>query len=236
MVAMTGELGPAAGQRRRPVGDRRTARHRHRRRRPVARCAHDIHGHPPIGVVPRARPGAGRGGRDDRRRPDPEPRHARRQRRQRVTGGRHPARSCWRPMPSSSWARHGVSARSRPTRSGPAYRQTALAHDELVLRIRIPLAAGPRDPVPQGGHAPGPVDQQGRDGDGLALARVGPLPRGPGAPPPVVDPSRRGATSASPSGPSRRPRSVPRPPRPRSRAGRRRRKRPTRRRRRWPAS
>ena len=34
-----------------------------------------------------------------------------------------------------------MSARYRPSSSGPAIEPTALAHDELVLRIRIPLAA-----------------------------------------------------------------------------------------------
>ena len=44
----------------------------------------------------------------------------------------------------------------------PAYRQTALAPDELLLRIRIPLAGRSRAALPQGRDAPGPVDQQGR--------------------------------------------------------------------------
>ena len=44
----------------------------------------------------------------------------------------------------------------------PAYRQTALAPDELLLRIRIPLRAGREAALPQDRDAPGPVDQQGR--------------------------------------------------------------------------
>ena len=60
---------------------------RHRPRRPD-----DVHGHPPLGALPRAPARARRGGRDDRRGADPEPRHARRQHRQRVAGRRHAAR------------------------------------------------------------------------------------------------------------------------------------------------
>ena len=91
LVALTGELGRAAGQRARPVGHRWPARHRHRRRHAQPRRPDDVPRDPPLGAVPRARPGPGRGGRDDRCGPDPATRHARRQHRQRLAGGRHAA-------------------------------------------------------------------------------------------------------------------------------------------------
>ncbi len=73
------------------------------------------------------------------------------------------------------------------------YRATALAHDELILRIRIPLTARPRDALSQGRHAPRSVDQQGRDGRRVARRRdvdEGPCrPRVRGGHP---DPCRRG--------------------------------------------
>ena len=81
-----------------------------------------------------------------------------------------------------------------------------------------PARRGPRDPLPQGRHAPRPVDQQGRAGRRVAGRRG------------------RGATSVSPSGPWRPPRSARTERRPPSRAGRRRPRPPTGRPRRWPAS
>ena len=132
----------------------------------------DVHRDPPLAALPRARPGPGRGGRDDRCRPDPEPRHARRQHRQRLAGRRHAAGPARRRCRRSSSARRGASARSPAADFWTGYRQTALAHDELVVRIRIPLGAGPRDALPQGRHAPRPVDQQGRDGGRVAAART----------------------------------------------------------------
>ena len=59
--------------------------------RSVARGADDLHGHPAVGALSRAPPCPGRGGGDDRRGPDPEPRDARRQHRQRLAGRRHAA-------------------------------------------------------------------------------------------------------------------------------------------------
>jgi xanthine dehydrogenase iron-sulfur cluster and FAD-binding subunit A len=50
------------------------------------------------------------------------------------------------------------------------YRRTALATDELVVRVRLPI--GPRDALPQGRHASGAVDQQGRAGGRLAGYRA----------------------------------------------------------------
>ncbi len=70
-----------------------------------------------------------------------------------------------------------------------AYRQTALAHDELVLRIRIPLAADREIRFRKVGT------RRAQSISKVVMAMAwrspgsGPLPRGPGAPPPVVDPS-----------------------------------------------
>ena len=44
----------------------------------------------------------------------------------------------------------------------PAYRKTALDPDELLLRVRIPLAGGREVALPEGRDAAGPGDQQGR--------------------------------------------------------------------------
>ena len=81
-------------------------------------------------------------------------------------------RSCSRAMPRSSSA---VRARSEPIAANAfftGYRKTALAEDELILRIRIPAAARPRTPVPQGRDAPRAGDFEGRDERGLAGARA----------------------------------------------------------------
>ena len=43
-----------------------------------------------------------------------------------------------------------------------AYRQTALAPDELLVRIRVPLAAGRETRFRKVGNAPRAIDQQGR--------------------------------------------------------------------------
>ena len=51
------------------------------------------------------------------------------------------------------------------------YRQTALAPDELVVRIRVPLAAGRETRFRKVGNAPRAVDQQGRAGAQLARRR-----------------------------------------------------------------
>ena len=58
---------------------------------PRARRPHDLHGDPALADLSGAPPGPRRGGGDDRRRADPEPRHDRGQRDQRLTGGRHAA-------------------------------------------------------------------------------------------------------------------------------------------------
>ncbi len=52
-----------------------------------------------------------------------------------------------------------------------AYRQTALAADELLLRIRLPAPAGTRHALSQSGDATGAIDQQGRDGGRVARRR-----------------------------------------------------------------
>ena len=75
----------------------------------------------------------------------------------------------------------GASARSRPRRllarvpHRPRWRPTSWS-----LRIRIPLPARPRRPVPQGRHAAGTGDQQGRAGARVARGRPAALARRPG--------------------------------------------------------
>ena len=49
------------------------------------------------------------------------------------------------------------------------YRTTARRPDELVVRIRVPLAVGSRGQVPQDRHAAGAGDQQSGHGARLAL-------------------------------------------------------------------
>ena len=59
----------------------------------------------------------------------------------------------------------------------PAYRRTAPGTDELLLRVRIPIADG-RRPLPQGGYAPGAGDLEGRDRRSRGVA-IGGLARRP---------------------------------------------------------
>ena len=101
-----------------------------------------LHRDPPLGAVPRAPPRARRGGRHDRGRPDPEPRHARRQHRQRVAGGRHAARPA-RPRRGVR-RRRGAGRTNHPRRRvlGRATGGPRCAPDELILRIVIPVAGG----------------------------------------------------------------------------------------------
>ncbi len=126
-------------------------------------------------------PVAGRGGRDDRCGPDPEPRDARREHRECLARRRHAA------GPPRRRRRRSSSVRARGERTvaandfWPAYRTTALAPDELLLRIRVPLLGRSRDALPQGRDAARPVDQQGRHGPRLAR-RVGRRAAGPSAP------------------------------------------------------
>ena len=87
----------------------------------------------------------------------------------------------------------------------PAYRQTARRDDELLLRVRIPLVAGPAGAVPEDRHAAGAGDQQGRHGPRLARRHAT---------------ATRGPTCAWPSARWRPRRSGRRPPRPSSRAQR----------------
>ena len=92
-------------------------------------------------AVPRAPAGARRGRGDDRRRPDPEPRHDRRQHRECFAGRGHaagPARARRRVRRRRAARRADVPA----DEFWVAYRKTALAPDELILRVRIPVAGG----------------------------------------------------------------------------------------------
>ena len=87
-------------------------------------------------------PGARRGRGDDRRGPDPEPRHARRQHRERLAGRRHAAG----PARARRGDRRRRAARRADDRgdatSGSRTAETALAPDELILRVRIPVPGG----------------------------------------------------------------------------------------------
>ena len=144
LVQLTGEI----GRRRRPAStcggstscaaspssDGRTTAPRHRR-------AHDVRGDPPLGPLPRARAGARRGGRDDRRGTDPEPGHDRRQHRQRLAGRRLAAGPARDGRRRSTSAARAASGRVAAERSGPAYRQTALAPGRA--RPAGPLAVAP---------------------------------------------------------------------------------------------
>ena len=103
-----------------------------------------------------------RGGARDRGRPDPEPRDARRQHRQRSPGRRHAA---------------GPGRRRGGPRAGERRRDAAgpvqlLLHglpqererpDELIAAVEIPAVAGP-PVVPEGRHARRAGDLEGRDG------------------------------------------------------------------------
>ena len=89
----------------------------------------------------RVRAGAGRGGRHDRRGADPEPRHDRRKRRQRLARRRHAAGAAGARAPRSSSAPRPASERYAADEFWPAYRATARRRDELLVRIRIPLAS-----------------------------------------------------------------------------------------------
>ena len=98
-----------------------------------------------LGALPRAPAGPGRGGRHDRCGPDPEPRHDRRQCRQRLAGGRYAADPARARCDAWSAVRAAASARCPRPRFWPAYRRTALAPDELLLRIRVPAGRWSRD-------------------------------------------------------------------------------------------
>ena len=121
-------------------------------------------------LVPRAPARAGRGGRDDRRGPDPEPR-----RRSAATSStpRRPAtrsRCCWRRTRPSR--RLGARRARRPRRGllagvpadGPRSGRAAPADPDPARRRA-------RGPLPEGRHAASTGDQQGRDGARLARRR-----------------------------------------------------------------
>ena len=221
MVALTGELGEPPERIARPVAPRRAARDRARRRRARPRRADHVHRDPPLGALPRAPAGAGRGGRDDRRGADPEPRHDRRQHRQRLAGRRHAA------GPAGARRRVRLRLGARRARRAGERVLAGLPRDgagpgRAAAADPDPAGGRSRDALPQGRHAPGPVDQQGRDGPRLARRRS----RGG----PWTD-VRLALGSVAPDADPRRAR-----PRPSSRAGRRRRRPPTAPPRRWPAS
>ena len=126
---------------------------------------------PAVGRLSRAPAGPRRGRGHDRGGPDPEPRHARRQHRQRLAGRRHAAGS---PRARRVDRRRRAARRADDRRAEAfwvAYRRTALAPDELILRVRIPIAGGPRGPLPEDRDAARAGDQQGRPRPRLARRR-----------------------------------------------------------------
>ena len=174
-------------------------------------------------------PVARRGGRDDRGGADPEPRHARGQHRECVAGRRHAAGPARR--------RRDIRARLDPRRARGPGRSVLDGVSQDRPGPRRARRADPdpardrsRAALPQGRHAPGPVDQQGRHGDRLAerqrSARTAARDRGP-----ADGLSRRRRSARSPRRPS-----GPAPPRRLSRVGPRSRSRRTSRRRPWPAN
>ena len=145
------------------LGARRAARHR---ARATACCAigalDDLHRHHPLAARAPAAADAGRGGARDRRRADPEPRHA-----SAATSptARRPATRCrcWRQPTRSSSAERRRGARCRSSTFYTGYRQSVLQPDELIAAVEIP-GGRRRAVVPQGRHARGAGDLEGRDG------------------------------------------------------------------------
>ena len=132
--------------------------------------------------------GPGRGGRDHRCRPDPEPRHDRRQRRQRLAGRRHAA------GPAGRWTPSSCCGGARGERDG--------ARDRLLARLPSHGARPGRAPPARSGSRCAPVAS-------MRFRKVG--TRRAQAICKVVmalawreDGGASGATSASPSGPWRR--------------------------------
>ena len=123
------------------------------------RRADDLHRDPPLGAVPRAPAGARRGGRHDRRRADPEPRHARRQHRQRLAGRRHAAGAARRSTRRSCSAARAASGRSPADGLlGRLPADGARARRADPRASAIPLAGGREVALPEGRHAPRPGD------------------------------------------------------------------------------
>ena len=164
----------------------------------------------------RAQPaGAGRGGGHHRRGPDPEPRHDRRQHRQRLARRRHAARAarrrCGHRAAAAAAGERTVAARD----FWPGYRrQPRASPTSSCCAIRIPLAGGPPASLPQGRHAAGAGDLQGRARARVArrrrrLARRARGPRARWRRRPSA-PTRRKACSRAPRRARRRPTTPPR--------------------------
>ena len=134
------------------------------------RRADDVHGDPPLRGLPRAP--AGRSSRRPRRSARRRSRTAARSAATSPTPRRPatPCRSCSRSTRRSCWARRAASGRCRRPTSGPPTGGPRSRRTSCSLRIRIPLAGGPRAALPQGRHAAGPGDHQGRPRGRLARA------------------------------------------------------------------
>ena len=142
MVALTGELGEPPGPDARPVAARRAARDRARRRRGRPRRADHVHGDPAL-----RRSAASTCRRWSRRPPRSAPPRSRTAARSAATSPtpRRPATPCRSCSPLDATLVCGRSRGEREVPASefwPAYRRTALAPDELLLRIRFPLLAG----------------------------------------------------------------------------------------------
>ena len=111
-------------------------------------------------------------------------------------------RSCWRWTRRSWWAASRGEREIPAAEFWPAYRRTAARPGRAAAPGPDHARDGPRAAVPEGRHAPGAGDLEGRRGGGVARVRT------------------RGGTCGSRSGPSPRRRSGSARPRRRSRAGR----------------
>ena len=179
--------------------------------------------HPRSALCAEHAPGAGRGGRDDRRGPDPEPRHDRRQRDERVAGRRHAAGAARagrrrsssagpagervdpgrgvlarlparRPSrPASSWSGSG----SRSSRAGPSgSARSGTRRAQAISKVVVALAwRGGRDPAWRDVRL---ALGLGR-GDADPGRRRRGRPRGRAARRPTPSTRRRGACAASSS-------------------------------------
>ena len=165
--------------------------------------------------------GPRRGGRDDRRGADPEPRHARRQHRECLAGRRHAAGPARRRCRVRRSARRAASETVAAAEFWTGYRTTA-------------LAAGRADPArPASRSGPGARCASARSARDAPSRSARSCWRSPGASASPVALARRPRSRSAPWPPRR---SGPPPPRPSSRAPPDPARSPTARPRRWPAS
>ena len=175
MVQITGEIGEPPERVLDIWGARRAARHRASTSDAlVHRRADDLHRDPP---ARRSSPSS------CRRSPRRPRRSARRRSRTaaRIGGNVVNASPAGDTLPVLLALRRGDRPRQLPpasepcppTTSGPPTGRPRVATTSCCVRVRIPLRARPPGAVPQGRHAAGAGDQQGRHGAGLARASDG---------------------------------------------------------------